>query len=136
MKENDVIGIAGTMPGTDGFTMAAFLADNVPVGTELFIKPQESRWKTGTPLVKKNDYTEFIVAVRRSHSPDRVVVRSAFYANDYSEEIRDRDGNPYTADGWYDMGHDTTGEFNDLFMPMLHPGDEVLGWQELPKWNG
>lgn len=31
------VGQVGTMPGTDGFTMACFEADQVPVGTTLFI---------------------------------------------------------------------------------------------------
>ncbi|MCA8237697.1 hypothetical protein [Burkholderia cenocepacia] len=30
------VGKAGNMPGTDGFTMAAFRADDVPVGTNLY----------------------------------------------------------------------------------------------------
>ncbi|ARL90966.1 hypothetical protein BOC57_34845 [Burkholderia pseudomallei] len=33
------VGEAGTMPGTDGFTMAAFRADDVPVGTKLYAAP-------------------------------------------------------------------------------------------------
>lgn len=31
------VGNAGTMPGTSGFTMAAFKADDVPEGTSLYI---------------------------------------------------------------------------------------------------
>lgn len=30
------LGIAGAMPGTSGFTMANFKAEDVPVGTELY----------------------------------------------------------------------------------------------------
>ena len=33
------VGIAGTMPGTSGFTMAAFKADEAPVGTKLYVAP-------------------------------------------------------------------------------------------------
>lgn len=33
------VGVAGTMPGTDGFTMAAFKASDVPVGTNLYASP-------------------------------------------------------------------------------------------------
>lgn len=33
-----IAGEVGTMPGTDGFTMAAFKADEVPVGTKLFYR--------------------------------------------------------------------------------------------------
>lgn len=36
------VGIAGSMPGTDGFTMAAFKAEDVPVGTELYTRPIEA----------------------------------------------------------------------------------------------
>lgn len=37
------VGQAGTMPGTDGFTMAAFRADDVPVGTKLYtLKDRQS----------------------------------------------------------------------------------------------
>lgn len=31
------VGVAGTMPGTDGFTMACFEASKVPVGTDLYL---------------------------------------------------------------------------------------------------
>lgn len=34
-----VVGEAGTMPGTSGFTMACFQADVVPVGTKLALVP-------------------------------------------------------------------------------------------------
>lgn len=32
------VGVAGTMPGTGGFTMAAFKAEDVPVGTRLYAR--------------------------------------------------------------------------------------------------
>jgi len=35
----EVVGVAGTMPGTDGFTMACFEAAKVPVGTPLYAAP-------------------------------------------------------------------------------------------------
>jgi len=35
------VGVAGTMPGTSGFTMAAFDAAKVPVGTALYASPQD-----------------------------------------------------------------------------------------------
>jgi hypothetical protein len=34
------VGVAGSMPGTDGFTMAAFKASEVPVGTPLYASAQ------------------------------------------------------------------------------------------------
>lgn len=33
------VGEAGSMPGTDGFTMAAFRAVDVPIGTKLYARP-------------------------------------------------------------------------------------------------
>lgn len=33
------VGATGSMPGTSGFTMAAFEADKVPVGTKLYTRP-------------------------------------------------------------------------------------------------
>lgn len=39
--EGEAIGTVGTMPGTDGFTMACFKADDVPVGTLLYAAPPQ-----------------------------------------------------------------------------------------------
>ena len=38
--EQETVGEAGSMPGTDGFTMACFRASDVPVGTKLYTRPQ------------------------------------------------------------------------------------------------
>lgn len=93
-------------------------------------------WKTGTPPTKDGAYDEYIVAVRRKAVPGRVFVFASNYANNYGkEELSDSSGDEYIADGWYTIGHDTSGEFDSLFMPMLEDGDEVVGWQEMPKWN-
>lgn len=35
----EAVGVVGTMPGTEGFTMACFEADHVPVGTKLYAAP-------------------------------------------------------------------------------------------------
>lgn len=35
-EEQEPVGVAGNMPGTEGFTMAAFKAADVPVGTNLY----------------------------------------------------------------------------------------------------
>lgn len=37
------IGEVGTMPGTSGFTMACFRADEVPVGTKIYTTPQPTQ---------------------------------------------------------------------------------------------
>jgi hypothetical protein len=34
--KGEAVGVAGSMPGTDGFTMAAFKVSDVPVGTKLY----------------------------------------------------------------------------------------------------
>lgn len=39
-EQNKEVGVAGTMPGTNGFTMACFHAKDVPVGTKLYIVSQ------------------------------------------------------------------------------------------------
>jgi hypothetical protein len=41
--EQEPVGEAGSMPGTDGFTMACFRASDVPVGTKLYTHPQPQR---------------------------------------------------------------------------------------------
>ncbi len=39
----EAVGEAGAMPGTDGFTMAAFRAADVPIGTKLYAAPQPAQ---------------------------------------------------------------------------------------------
>ena len=39
MEQQEPAGIAGSMPGTSGFTVACFSADEVPVGTKLYALP-------------------------------------------------------------------------------------------------
>lgn len=39
----EAVGEAGAMPGTDGFTMAAFRAADVPIGTKLYVAPQPAQ---------------------------------------------------------------------------------------------
>jgi hypothetical protein len=41
-EKREPVGIAGNMPGTEGFTMAAFKAYDVPVGTKLYAHPCQS----------------------------------------------------------------------------------------------
>jgi hypothetical protein len=99
--------------------------------------PTDARahWKTGSPPTKDGEHREYIVAVRRAHDKRRVFVFAASHANNYADDLRDQDGKEFIADGWYDIGEDPSGEFNTLFTPTLGPDDEVLGWQELPKWS-
>ncbi|ESS38019.1 hypothetical protein P355_0145 [Burkholderia cenocepacia KC-01] len=94
-----------------------------------------AHWKTGTPPTKDGEHREYIVAVRRAHDDRRVFVFAASHANNYADDLHDQDGKEFIADGWYDIGEDPSGEFNTLFTPTLGPDDEVLGWQELPKWS-
>ncbi|WP_231747047.1 hypothetical protein [Burkholderia sp. BDU5] len=99
--------------------------------------PADARahWKTGTPPTKDGEHHEYIVAVRRAHDKRRVFVFAASHAINYADDLHDQDGKEFIADGWYDIGEDPSGEFNTLFTPTLGPDDEVLGWQELPKWS-
>lgn len=41
-KISEAVGIVGSMHGTEGFTMACFKADEVPVGTPLYLHPQSA----------------------------------------------------------------------------------------------
>lgn len=41
--QGEPIGEVGTMPGTSGFTMACFRADEVPVGTKIYTAPQPAQ---------------------------------------------------------------------------------------------
>ena len=47
--EQDPVGEAAFMPGTTGFTMACFLASDVPVGTKLYTHPQPKSDASGKP---------------------------------------------------------------------------------------
>lgn len=91
-------------------------------------------WQTGVPPTKEDDSDFYIVAVRRANNSEKVFVFCAAYANNYSNEMRDRDGNEFVANGWFDVTDDPSGEFSELFTPILEAGDEVVGWQPLPKY--
>lgn len=39
LSNAEPVGEVGAMPGTEGFTMACFLANEVPIGTKLFLHP-------------------------------------------------------------------------------------------------
>lgn len=128
--------IADTAPVFRCNDCESFNIEQVPETMKEVIADTAGAWQIGTPPTKAGDYAEYIVAVRRKAVPDRVFVFSSNHANNYgADDLRDQDGNEYIADGWYTVGHDTSGEFDSLFMPMLEDGDEVLGWQPLPKWD-
>ena len=58
--EQAVAGEAGTMPGTDGFTMACFKANDVPVGTPLYTRPQAALSSTAAPVEAKSPWIPYL----------------------------------------------------------------------------
>ncbi|WP_321852711.1 hypothetical protein [Burkholderia diffusa] len=95
---------------------------------------ERAAWQTGAPPVKEGSYAGFIVACRRKHD-GKVYVFEANYANQYAEELRDDDGEEFTAHGWYDVAQDIHGEYSSVFSKTCGEGDEIIGWQPLPKWS-
>jgi hypothetical protein len=91
-------------------------------------------WQIGNPRISEGSEREFIVAVRRKHNEKTYVV-SATFANKYDDEMIDRDGETFIADGWFTCGADMSGEVSSVYAPLLESGDEVLGWQSLPIWG-
>ncbi len=61
LRTAELVGEAGSMPGSSGFTMACFHADKVPLGTKLYIIP--ARQLIPTRL------TAFRRAVQRNYPP-------------------------------------------------------------------
>lgn len=73
--EQETVGEAGPMPGTDGFTMTCFRASDVPAGTKLYTHPQPKR----QPLTDEQiigavygdtvgySHIEFARAIERAH---------------------------------------------------------------------
>lgn len=48
------VGEVGSMPGTDGFTMACFKASDVPIGTKLYTTQQSTQTQAGAvPLTEQ-----------------------------------------------------------------------------------
>lgn len=72
-----MVGEAGKMPGTSGFTMACFKAEDVPVGTKLYAGPhpaaQERKPLTDAQILSmeirgtKDEALRFARAVERAH---------------------------------------------------------------------
>lgn len=99
----------------------------------------ESVWQTSVPPTKAGDHNEYILAVKRKQAkdPNKVFVFAANYANAYTDDdsLKDCDGQPLIANGWYSTGSDMSGEFSYVFEQALSEGDVVMGWQPLPKWS-
>jgi len=91
-------------------------------------------WQIGNPDIAEGTEREFVAAVRRKHN-GKVYVVSATFANKYDDEMIDRDGETFIADGWFTCGADMSGEVSSVYAPLLESGDEVLGWQSLPIWG-
>ena len=101
---------------------------------------ERGKWRTDPPPVPEGKCQEFIIAVRRTQSipPGKVFVFAANYANNFTDDgsLSGRDGDDFTAHGWYLCGLDTSGEFDEVYEGIsLNEGDEIVGWQELPKWQ-
>jgi hypothetical protein len=107
------------------------------VATETLARNPVPAWQTGNPDIPKGKEREFIVAVRRKHRSEPFVF-PATYANEFTDDdgLSTRDGGAYVANGWHLTGLDMSGEFNNVYEPLaLNDGDEVVGWQALPKWS-
>ena len=91
-------------------------------------------WQSGNPDIPKGTEREFIVAVRRKYN-GKVFVFGATFAHHYENDMHTDEGNEFIADGWYHQGLDSSGEFDRVYRPILDHGDEVVGWQHLPKWS-
>jgi hypothetical protein len=114
------------MPGTEGFTMAAFKACEVPHGTRLYMKPPPKKeWNTDDPDIPSRTIREFIVAVHRQGVPGLPYVLSAYYSNNYQVS---RDGD-YLQKGWY------LKSLGSKFFCLLSEGDVLRGWRELPVFE-
>jgi hypothetical protein len=124
----EFVGVAANMPGTTGFTIAAFKADEVPPGTRLYTKPpvrHEGSWNTGEPNIPSRTGKEFIVAVHRQGVPGLPYVFAAFYSNEFQIS---REGE-FLRRGWYVKGIDAK------YYPLLKIGDVLRGWMELPVFE-
>jgi hypothetical protein len=99
------------------------------------------------PTMKPGNMKEFIVAVYRAHS-GKVYTFAATYLNGYGlnyESCPKGNASPYEVCEGCEDGCPTTGWFSQTgdedegstFHAMnMKDGDQLMGWQELPKWNG
>lgn len=91
-------------------------------------------WQPGNPKIADGTERTFNVAVRRGHNK-KVYVVSATYANQYDNDMHEREGEPFIANGWYVTGIDMGGEYDSIYEALCGPHDEVAGWQEMPTWS-
>lgn len=85
------VGEAGSMPGTDGFTMAAFRAADVPIGTKLYAAPSlPVEGVTEAWVLQRNDFPH---TVYFNEADAR-----AECARRQEEEIKWREENKHVAD--------------------------------------
>lgn len=63
------VGEAGSMPGTDGFTMACFKASDVPIGTKLYTADQVIAMGRVPPNWPTNEMIEAGRKAAMSHGP-------------------------------------------------------------------
>ena len=95
-------------------------------------EPVAWRDPTDMPSIEEGSEKWFIVAVRRKHS-ERVFTFSAPYLNGVVLEFDEDDDlveRPMT--GWASQEYD---EDRRIFFPLLSEGDELLAWQEFPKYT-
>lgn len=109
--------------------------------------PAGTEWRdiTSAPPVPVGHEKEFVLAVYRKHR-GKAYTFAASYLNAYPLDYRDgcpnkdscndegcEDGCPTT--GWFTTTGDDDYDF--LYSRLsLEPGDAILGWQEIPQWNG
>ncbi len=126
------VGVTSYMPGTDGFTMAAFKATDVPIETRLYTQPNEKwktqSWKTGEPPVDTGLMDVFLVAVHRQGIPGLPYVFSAIYVKDFRIPFEGNMEEGIYLTGWYQL-------VSDEFVPLLSAGDVLRGWMEFPEWT-
>jgi len=114
-------------------------------------------WRPATeiPPTKLRTDQHVLIAVRRSHSPDRVWSYPATYANgfplcsDRSPDTFECYGNGWsqtaadddhdTADiyvtGFYDVKSTPDGEWDYEYQPALGPDDELVAWALIPQFD-
>ncbi|QIG67441.1 hypothetical protein EVB39_112 [Rhizobium phage RHph_TM3_3_9] len=111
------VGEAGTMPGTTGFTCAAFIAESVPVGTELFA-------------------VDFCEDEGCDHHGTPHICRESPWSTDLEAAPLDRDVLVYHESGQYFVARRQSGGIKGLFCYAVHRGAFLMcrptKWREIP----